>query len=122
MQSATLQLVQLAIMVYLKTYLIRTRMTIQPVQKAFKVGDAGQNPLAQTCVGSQTSLNNGVLLIAEAVLDFEDAAIGQENVTRRRGRGSSAVSDESPPIGSDAQKSHSSGSYSQPYARPKKLS
>ncbi len=67
--------------------------------------------------------NNGVLLIAEAVLDFEDAAIGQENVTRRKTGGvSSAVNDESQPFWSDAQKPHSSGSYSQPYAGPKKLS
>ncbi len=54
-----LQLVQPAIMVYLKTNLIwmvtLAMMAIQPVQKAFEVGDVGWNLLAQTCVGPQTS-------------------------------------------------------------------
>ncbi|KAL0051237.1 hypothetical protein WJX82_004180 [Trebouxia sp. C0006] len=61
--------------------------------------------------------------IREAVLDFEDAAIGQENVTRRKTGGvASSVNDDSPPLWSDAQKPHSSGSYPQLYAGPKKLS
>lgn len=61
--------------------------------------------------------------IREAVLDFEDAAVGQENVTRRKSGGvSSSVNDESTPVWSDAQKPHSSGSYPQLYAGPKKLS
>lgn len=61
--------------------------------------------------------------IREGVLDFEDAAIGQENVIRRKTGGvSSTVNDESQPLWSDAQKPHSSGSYSQLYAGPKKLS
>lgn len=98
-------------------------MTIQPVQKAFEVGDAGPNPLAQACGGAQLSHNNGVPFLAEAVLDFEDAAIGQENVTRRKTGGvASSVNDDSPPLWSDAQKPHSSGSYPQLYAGPKKLS
>ena len=83
----------------------------------------GQTLLLSFVLALRPPHNNGVPFLAEAVLDFEDAAIGQGNVTRRKNGGvSSSVNDESPPLWSDAQKPHSSGSYSQPYAGPKKLS
>ncbi len=83
----------------------------------------GETPLYKLVLALRPPHNNVVLLIAEAVLDFEDAAIGQENIIRRKTGGvSSAMNDESQSFWSDAQKPHSSGSYSQPYVGPKKLS
>ena len=75
---------------------------------------SGENPWYKLVLILRPPHNNGVLHIAEGVLDFEDAAIGQENVIRRKTGGvSSTVNDESQPLWSDAQKPHSSGSYSQ---------